>query len=144
MSVTETASKNLNAISVKSSVGCFLNFRIGVKGAVPAFAFSSVDSKNVGHQLLDSNCPQFGPFPQSKYSWRLFAKNTSAVQAPDVTATDSRETYELEFSWLGASTYSLQVDLIDASGTSTNVKNLSLTSLLATDTYAVSLDVTWN
>jgi hypothetical protein len=65
MGVTETSTKNLNSITVKGSAGQYLNFIVRVQGAVPAFALSSLDSLNNGHDLVDSTFAEFGPFPQS-------------------------------------------------------------------------------
>jgi hypothetical protein len=140
MSVTVTQTTATYAVNVDGSHGQYIRYSVDFLGAQADFAFSSVDSGGVGHPLTDST--KFAGAPPFVWKVSPSAAPAPAPGSPDTRATSNADLYVLELSRLGATQYTISIDLITAAG-STNLKSLMLYSTDATDTYAVLLKAYW-
>ena len=140
--VTVTTRTSLSAITVAGSGGNFLRFEVRAAGAVPLFAFASVDTAGAQHNLNDAT--QFPGHPLPTYTWRLRPRGAHNAPPADVVATDVREEYGLALAWSGVTTYDIKTEEINGAGAVVRtVKDMTLQSNDPTAAFDIVLKVTW-
>lgn len=125
------------SVTVNSTAGEYLDYKVQASGAVPAFTYTCA------HRDPISRSDQLQGHPQANYGWKL-QKNGEAL--PGVVAAHSAafDTYVVTFLFLAALQYDLTISLCNSDATVKRVvQKVSYKSSNGADNFSEPLGVSW-